>query len=58
MNGDVKVVRAIVNCARCGLDHENIEARPFSRRPWNKFTHWLICPETGEPILVGVKVVR
>jgi hypothetical protein len=58
VNGDVKILRAIVNCARCGLDHENVQARPFARPPAKRHTHWATCPVTGEPILIGVKVVR
>lgn len=42
----------VEDCARCGGDHE-IVASPFTRPPEN-YSHYAVCPETEEPILVAV----
>lgn len=46
----------VKDCARCGQNHEQMEAKPFTNpvndtdgAPW---THWFLCPVTGEPVLV------
>jgi hypothetical protein len=50
----------IAGCGRCGDTHEDIEANPFTYVPGNTLmfgqpiTHFAICPETQEPILIQV----
>lgn len=51
------VIGAIVNCARCGADHEDLTARAFVRPPSKRHTHYATCPNTEQPILVGIAVV-
>lgn len=53
-------IRAIVNCARCGGSHDEIEATQF-RTPFAPpeaapvvWTHWALCPTSGDPILFQV----
>lgn len=41
-------------CARCQADHQHILFHQFEY-PADRFTHWAICPTTGEPILMTVK---
>jgi hypothetical protein len=41
----------IKTCARCGKDHE-VEMKQFTN-PGN-YTHWAMCPELQEPILIIV----
>ncbi len=41
------------NCARCGDKHRRIVCGKFTR-PCGEFTHYSVCPKTGEPILVRV----
>ncbi len=43
-------VDTIVNCARCGETHTQVEARPFTKRT-GRHTHFAACPTNGEPIL-------
>ena len=49
-----KLITDVGNCARCGKDHK---ALTFLRlgRPIDEDTHWSICPETGEPILLRIE---
>ena len=53
------LLKQIVNCARCGGIHFDVEAAPLTRpvyedAPSEKilYTHWVPCPTNGEPILV------
>lgn len=43
-------------CARCGLNHTGLVWVPFSRPPTGPdgvvWTHWAICPVSGDPILM------
>ncbi len=43
----------VQGCARCGGAHELVGFRRFSR-PDPRYTHFGLCPATGEPILVRV----
>jgi hypothetical protein len=49
----------IENCARCGENHYDVEARvmaqPFAPPEAGgvAWTHWLPCPTNGDPILVA-----
>lgn len=56
----------IIHCARCGENHDGLDFLPFTEPveydPVSKvilhceiqFTHWALCPTTGEPILMQV----
>jgi hypothetical protein len=45
----------VISCARCGQDHE-VEFKKFQRPIEDSdstvWTHWGICPNTDEPILL------
>lgn len=48
----------VINCARCGFDHEGLEPKPL-RQPHEPegpetYTHWTPCPTNGQPILWAV----
>lgn len=45
--------QGVTNCARCGGDHRAIEYRPFTSKP-PSHTHFGICPDTNEPILLSM----
>lgn len=58
MNAPVRVMD-IVGCARCRADgHKQLEFHRFTRpvevagSGESPYTHWAICPTTGEPILL------
>lgn len=38
-------------CDRCGKSHKDLEIYHFTR-PEELCTHWSVCPETAEPILM------
>ena len=42
----------VKTCARCGCDHI-ITFKRF-KNPIDRFTHWAICPNTSEPILIEI----
>jgi len=42
----------VKTCARCGEDHI-ITFRRF-KNPIDRFTHWALCPNTNEPILLEI----
>lgn len=44
-------VDEILNCARCGRDHRNLNFKKFIV-PIEEYTYWSTCPETGDPILM------
>lgn len=48
------IVYSIVNCARCGEDHESIEVKKFKLNPIDDYEWWGICPTTKEPIIIRV----
>ena len=41
----------VKNCARCDGDHE-IDIVAFTRHPVDDFTHFGICKNVNEPVLV------
>jgi hypothetical protein len=47
---------AVRHCARCGLDHKEIEwkhfTRPIEDEDGTVWTMWAPCPTNGEPILM------
>ena len=40
----------VFNCARCGKDHKDLEFWKLTRQL--DMSHWALCPETQEPILL------
>lgn len=57
---DETVTTTLVHCARCGGHHDNLPFKIFTRpvmehadiRP--AYTHWAMCPESKQPILLKV----
>jgi hypothetical protein len=49
-----KVITEVRNCARCGEYHKRIVFHAFKRRS-PKYTHWAMCPNVREPILMFIK---
>ena len=45
------VVEAVKDCARCGGEHERLIFTPFTRGRPDRYSHWCLCPASGEPIL-------
>lgn len=48
-------LKRIITCARCGEDHTDLVAKPFTRTfalGGDTWTHWVMCPRIGEPILI------
>ncbi len=50
------MIEVLRECARCGGEHRNLAflelKRPFMGGNRSVlFTHWCLCPTTGEPIL-------
>ena len=43
----------VSKCARCGLDHGGLDMMKFTNPP-EFATHYSVCPETGEPILMKI----
>ena len=43
-------------CPRCGERHENLHFEPLKKPVItdlkDKYTHWALCPKTGEPIIL------
>lgn len=48
---DSGIVVTVVNCARCGRKHVNLEFALFTQ-PCGRNTHWAVCPVVYEPILL------
>lgn len=48
------MILKIDTCARCNKDHLAVEFHRF-RNPPMTYTHWGVCPETKEPILMYVE---
>lgn len=49
----------LYNCARCGMEHEMLSFKKFVIPVQEAclgdvtiWTHWTICPQTGDPILL------
>ena len=43
----------VEDCARCGKDHEVYFLK--LERPMNLYTHWAMCPNNEEPILMLIE---
>lgn len=55
-----KLKVGVRNCARCGDDHSGLVFKAFTIRPITHgdgvtFTHWALCPNTGEPIIMEIE---
>jgi hypothetical protein len=52
------VTTTVRSCARCGEDHEKLTFQPFKRavEPGSSeaLTHWAMCPNHDEPILMYI----
>jgi len=57
MKGDI-LVTSVYNCARCHKDHKKLEFHEFTfpveDSDGTKWTHWVLCPFSEEPILLKV----
>jgi hypothetical protein len=45
----------VVRCARCGKNHDPLEFAPLTIPTVDGWTHWVPCPNNGEPILLSMK---
>jgi len=57
MSEKTVTVQGIKNCARCQQEHTDMKFSPFNipiRLGNRRYTHWTICPNTKEPIILEV----
>ena len=45
----------IEECPTCGGKHQGMVARPYAKPPF-PLSHWYICPATGDPVGVSVRM--
>jgi len=45
---------SINGCARCGKNHNYLEIKKFKKNPVRNNTHFAVCPNTKEPILIKI----
>jgi hypothetical protein len=38
-------------CPRCEAEHRQLPIKKLSRPTYDGFTHWGVCPATGDPVL-------
>lgn len=43
------------NCPRCEGDHRQFAIKKLSKPTYDGFTHWGVCPATGDPVLFNFK---
>jgi hypothetical protein len=43
------------NCPRCGAEHRELPIKKLSKPTYDEFTHWSVCPATGDPVLFSFK---
>lgn len=52
------ITTSVTNCSRCGKDHPLLFFRkivsPIADSDGTLWTHWSLCPNFGEPILMKV----
>jgi transcription elongation factor Elf1 len=48
---------AVTGCRRCGKDHAQLLCKPLTN-PADEYTHFVICPETKEPLMVSFKAAE
>ena len=48
----------VLNCPRCGDNHDELELRELASVPLREdcFTHWVACPVRIQPILINLEV--
>ena len=50
---------SVHHCARCGEDHKDLEfhkfTKPIEDSDGTVWDYWIICPISGEPILMKMK---
>lgn len=53
-----KIKTTVVKCARCGGNHRDMQfssfTRPIESDMEELWTHWVMCPDTNEPILMRI----
>lgn len=42
-------------CPRCEGEHRQLPVKRLSKPTYDGFTHWAVCPVTGDPILFSFK---
>lgn len=53
---EFKVIEVDVpNCSRCNDDHKGLKFKKFIFSPVGTMTHWSICPNVEEPILMKLE---
>ncbi len=61
MDKNKVTVKVLNGCARCNGIHVDIDFKMFTFYPQfagndgAMFTHWAMCPETNEPILMRIE---
>jgi hypothetical protein len=48
----IEIVK-VTGCARCGKTHKNLKFKPFDKK-FRDFTHWVLCPNSLDPILLKI----
>lgn len=43
------------DCPRCEADHRQFPIKRLSKPTFDGFTHWGVCPTTGDPVLFNFK---
>ena len=43
------------HCPRCESDHRQFPIKKLAKPTFDGFTHWGICPTTGDPVLFNFK---
>lgn len=59
IQGDVKA--DMKRCGRCHRDHKQMVFMKFVKHPptdsgGQTYTHWGLCPNTGEPVFVALQI--
>ena len=52
----VEVTIDVADCARCNGDHVALKFKPFTQAVGEVASHWAMCPNIGEPVLMWVGV--
>lgn len=53
MSENKVTVKLLVGCPRCGKNHVEVTYNKLTQ-PCNKYTHWAMCPENSQPILLEI----
>ena len=49
------IIPKIVDCARCGGEHFNLQLRELPGEPIGDACFWTECPTTKAPILIAIR---